>query len=56
MTSLPVASMTFVPERPLPICAIFSPSIPTSARQDFSAVTTVPPRITRSRDMAAIFL
>src|SRR5678809_400576 len=34
--------------------AIFSPSIPTSARSVFSAVTTVPPRITRSKDMEQV--
>src|SRR5688572_17731813 len=52
MTSFPLASTTLRPLRPWPMTAIFSPSMPTSARQDFSAVTTVPPRITRSRDMA----
>src|SRR5262245_39172656 len=52
MTSLPVASMTFFPARPGLISTIFSPWMPTSARSVFSAVTTVPPRMTRSRGMA----
>src|SRR5262245_34054327 len=52
MTSLPVASMTFFPARPGLISTTFSPWMPTSARSVFSAVTTVPPRMTRSRGMA----
>src|SRR6266850_1498816 len=50
-TSLPAASMVRLPLSPLPISAMRSPWIPTSARNVFSAVATVPRRITRSRAM-----
>ena len=56
MTSFPLTSRMVLPESELPIAAIFSPWIPISARSVFSAVTTVPPRITRSKDMGSIFL
>ncbi len=53
-TSLPVASISRRPaSRPRPIAAIVSPNMPTSASTVSVAVTSVPPRITRSKGCMA---